>query len=79
MNTNIQRAGVLFIIILLLSSIESYSKEESVEIDTNMVSDKTSTLAGDSAISDSSSEPEKGSNSSFLKPVKPVILQTSPT
>jgi len=45
-------------------SFESYSKEESVEIDTNMVSDKTSTLAGDSAISDSSSEPEKGSKSS---------------
>ena len=69
MIANIQRAGVLFIIILLLSSVESYSKEESVEIDTNMVSGKTSTLAGDSAISDSSSEPEKGSGSSLFFPI----------
>ena len=77
MNTNIQRAGVLFIIILLLSSIESYSKEESVEIDTNMVSDKTSTLAGDSAISDSSSEPEKGSKSSLSDRIHKADTQRS--
>jgi len=69
MIANIQRAGVLFIIILLLSSIESYSKEESVEIDTNTVSGNTATLAGDSAISDSSSEPEKGSGSSLFFPI----------
>jgi hypothetical protein len=69
MIANIQRAGVLFIIILLLSPIESYSKEESVEKDTNMVSVQASTLAGDSAISDSSSEPKNATHSSLFFPI----------
>ena len=69
MITNTQRAGILFIIIFLLSSIESYSKEESVEIDTNMVPVETSTIAEDSAISDSSSETDKSSHSSLFFPI----------
>ena len=66
MIVNTQRAGVLFIVIILLCSIESYGKEVSVEMETNTVPDKTSTLSVDSAISEPSSKAEKSANSSLF-------------
>ena len=58
--------GVLFIALVLLCSIESYGKEASGEISTEKVSGKTSTISGDSARSEPSSESKNISKSPSL-------------
>lgn len=57
---------VLFIAVVLLCSIESYGKEASGEISIEMVSGKSSTLSGDSAKSEPSSESKNISKSPSL-------------
>ena len=61
-----RRVGVLFLVIVILCSIEIYGKEVSGEITTEKVSDKTSTPSGDSATSEPSSETKKSSKSPSL-------------
>ena len=58
------RAGIYFVAIVLLCSFESFGKEASVASSTHKIPEKTSTLSGDSDIS----EPNSDANSSSTLP-----------